>query len=115
VKQIGDVFAFLHNAWLTQPPALRTGERRLGIAVLAVVLAFAWTLPNPLTLEAIVAQVQAVWLLLIPVAIPIIRDDIVPALVAWFLSTFGYAPAYKVQPPERHFGGLKHGDFWVRT
>ena len=98
--------------------AFRVLGARLGVAVLigdalkgALPVLFASYVSSPLV-TVFVAFATVVAPVLAVLAVQLVRSKIAPAVVAWFLSTFGYAQAVKVQTPA--MGGLKRLDIWVR-
>ena len=95
--------ANIHNAWLQLDPGVRAAlsfsAAVLLAAAIGLVQGFGWVTYAVPVLAVLVAQ--------------LVRSKIAPAFVAWFMSTFGYAPAYKVQTPSA--GGLRRSDIWVRA
>jgi hypothetical protein len=85
---IGALVAKIHNGWLYLPAWLRKGLRDVVVAVIA--LAFAFGFQWPANLDDLKAQIVAFWILAVPAAAAVIRTEILPPLVSWFLETFGY-------------------------
>jgi hypothetical protein len=110
VTTLGSLVANAHNAWLRQPLWARTGEGAIAAGVIALAMAFNWTIPH--SLADVQVQVLAFWVLALPTVISIFKSSLLPGIVRWFLDQFGFAPASKVQRPAA--GGLVRGDIWVR-
>jgi hypothetical protein len=111
--------ADIHNAWLKLDPGVRAALSFSAAVLLAAAIgltqAFAWFVPASVVDargEVIAFLAYALPVLAVLVA-QLVRSKIAPVIVAWFLSTFGFAPAYKVQRPAA--GGLKRPDIWVRA
>jgi Na+/melibiose symporter-like transporter len=111
--------AWAHNDWLRLPAGVRSALS-FSVAVLVasaigLIQAFGWFVPASTADakgEAIAFLTYAVPVLAVLVA-QLVRSKVAPALVAWFLGTFGYAPASKVQRAASP-AGLRRGDIWVR-
>jgi asparagine N-glycosylation enzyme membrane subunit Stt3 len=92
------LIAKIHNAWLTIPLGIRTAIS-FSVAVvvasaIALVQGYGWLVPTSLDAvkgEAIAFLSYAVPILAVLVA-QLVRSQVAPAVVTWFLSTFGYAP-----------------------
>ena len=111
--------ANIHNAWLQLDPGVRAAlsfsAAVLLAAAIGLVQGFGWVIPASVVDakgEVIAFLTYALPVLAVLVA-QLVRSKIAPAFVAWFMSTFGYAPAYKVQTPSA--GGLRRSDIWVRA
>ena len=83
------LIAKLHNWWITVPEGLRGILAYAVVTLVALGQAFNWTFPHSLT-EA-QAQLVAFAAIAAPVVVVIVRTQLAPWLVAWFLSTFNYA------------------------
>lgn len=115
-----NLVAKIHNAWLRLPVGIRTALS-FSVAVLVasaigLVGAFGWFVPTS-TADA-KGEVLAFLTYAVPVlavlATQLIRSKVAPAIVAWFLGTFGFAPASKAHRAASS-AGLRRGDIWVRT
>jgi hypothetical protein len=116
---IGSLIKTLHNYWLKLDPGVRVAlsfsAAILVAAAIGLVQAFNWIIPVSVVdakAEVVAFLAYAVPVLAVLVT-QLVRSKIAPAIVAWFLSTFGYAPAAKVQKPAK--GGLTRTDIWVRA
>ena len=105
--------AKIHNAWLTIPLGIRTAISFSAAVVvasdIALVQGYGWLVPTSLDAvkgEAIAFLTYAVPILAVLVA-QLVRSKIAPAIVTWFLSTFGYAPTAS-------FAALRSDAKWVR-
>ena len=113
------LIAQAHNAWLRIDPGVRVAlsfsAAVLVAAAIGLVQAFGWFVPG--SVAGAQAEVIAFLTYAVPVlavlATQLVRSKIAPAIVQWFLATFGFAPASKVQRPAA--GGLVRGDIWVRA
>lgn len=83
------LIAKLHNWWITIPEGLRGILAYAAVTLVALAQAFNWTFPHSLT-EA-QAQLVAFAAIAAPVLVVIVRTQLAPWVVAWFLSTFNYA------------------------
>ena len=98
MNRLAAIIAAIHNAWLTIPLGIRTAIS-FSVAVvvasaIALVQGYGWLVPTSLDAvkgEAIAFLTYAVPILAVLVA-QLVRSKIAPAIVTWFLSTFGYAP-----------------------
>ena len=118
MTSIGAFVAALHNEWLKFDPGVRAAVSFSGAVLVATAIgliqAFGWFIPGSVADakgEVIVFLTYAVPVLAV-LAAQLVRSRIAPAVVRWFLTTFGFGPASKVQTA--HVGGLKRGDIWVR-
>lgn len=112
MTSIGAFVAAVHNAWLALPLWARTGIGAIVAAVVALALAFGWTVPH--SLADVQVQAVAFFVLVVPTVVSIFKSSLLPGIVTWYLRTFGYAPAYKVQRAASR-AGLKRRDIWVRA
>jgi hypothetical protein len=118
VAFIGSIVTAIHNAWLSIPPGVRVAlsfsVAALVAAALGLLQAFNWVIPSSMVdaKGEVIAFLTYALPVLAVLATQLVRSKIAPAIVAWFLSTFGYAQAVKVQTPS--MGGLKRLDIWVR-
>jgi hypothetical protein len=99
---IGQIVARIHNAWLALPGGVRAAlgysAAVLVAAAIGLLQAFNWIVPTSVVAakgEAIAFLTYAVPVLAVLVA-QLVRSQIAPALVAWFLSTFGFVPVATV-------------------
>jgi hypothetical protein len=111
MQTLASLIATIHNAWLRLPLWARTGTGAIVAAVIALALAFNWTIPH--SLADVQVQAVAFFVLVVPTVISIFKSSLLPGIVTWFLTTFGFAPASQVQRPAA--GGLKRPDIWVRA
>jgi hypothetical protein len=116
VAFMGQVVAAIHNAWLQIPPGIRVAlsfsAAVLVAAAIGLVQAFNWILPGSLIdakAEVIAFLTYAVPVLAI-LATQLVRSKIAPAIVAWFLSTFGYT-----LPQSYGLTGLPRRNAWVKA
>jgi hypothetical protein len=86
----------LHNAWLTIPEGIRAALSFCAATVAAEAVAlienYGWFVPSDVNAakgEALAFLAYAVPVLAVLVA-QLVRSTIAPAVVNWFLSTFGY-------------------------
>jgi hypothetical protein len=115
----GQDIATAHNAWLKLDPGFRIAlSYSVAILVAAAIglsQAFGWAIPG--SIAGAKAEVIAFLTYAVPVlavlATQLVRSKIAPAIVAWFLSTFGYATAARAQVPATR-DGLSRPDIWVR-
>jgi hypothetical protein len=87
--------AQIHNWWILLPAGIRAGLAYLVASFIAAAQAFGWSFPHSLS-EA-QAEGLAFVAVFAPVAVAIIRNTIAPAVVRWFLDTFGFAPTYSAR------------------
>jgi hypothetical protein len=119
MQYIAKFIAAIHDAWLKLSPGVRVAlsfsAAVLAAAAIGLVQAFGWFIPG--SIAGAKAEVIAFLTYALPVlavlATQLVRSKIAPALVAWFLSTFGYATAARAQVPATR-DGLSRPDIWVR-
>jgi hypothetical protein len=104
--------AKIHNAWLLLPLWARTGIGSIVAAVLALAFAFGFSWPT--SWVDLQAQALAFAVVAIPTVIAVFKSNLLPGIVTWFLGTFGYAPASRVQRAASH-AGLRRPEIWVRA
>lgn len=113
---IAQIVANIHNAWLALPEGVRAAlsysAAILVAAAIGLVQAFGWAIPGSIAAargEAIAFLAYAVPVLAVLVA-QLVRSQIAPALVAWFLSTFGY-----IRPTKLSTLSALQTDRWVKA
>ena len=117
---IPPLIAKIHDQWLRLPAGVRAAlsfsVAVLVAAAIGLVQAFGWFVPTSTADakgEALAFLTYAVPVLAVLVA-QLVRSQVGPAVVKWFLGTFGFAPAFKVQRAASP-AGLRRGDIWVRA
>ena len=95
----------LHNAWLAIPAGIRVALSFSAVAVataaVALVQQFGWFLPTSVTDakgEGLAFLTYAVPVLAVLIA-QLVRSQIAPAIVNWFLSSFGYVDYQAIGSP----------------
>lgn len=118
---MSQLIANVHNAWLLVPAGVRTAisfSMALVIATaIALVQGYGWFFPgstDALRGEALAFITYAVPILAVLVA-QLVRSQIAPAVVTWFLSTFGYAPAKTLPQVSYGLKGLPAASAWVKV
>jgi hypothetical protein len=121
MNRLAAAIAAIHNAWLTIPLGIRTAIS-FSVAVvvasaIALVQGYGWLVPTSLDAvkgEAIAFLTYAVPILAVLVA-QLVRSQVAPAIVTWFLSTFGYAPAKTLPQVSYGLKGLPAASAWVKV
>jgi hypothetical protein len=91
MQTIGAIVAAIHNAWAQVPAWLQAGILAIVVALFTLAAGFGWTVPHSLS-EA-QAEFMAFVVLAVPTVVGIFRKSILPYIVDWFLTYFGYQGA----------------------
>jgi hypothetical protein len=118
---VSQFIASLHNAWLQLDPGVRAALSFSAAVLLAAAIgltqAFAWFVPASVVDakgEVIAFLAYALPVLAVLVA-QLVRSKIAPALVGWFLRTFGYITARQAGYEPLVGGALGNLSAWVKA